>query len=98
MDAIILVQEAAVPLLASAYDFAINVAVSSEGFVNMLRNFVGPLVLFALGIIALTFLVQRQTTQFIIFLVLAIVVLAIFYVPEWIGNLGQRFGGAAQSW
>lgn len=98
METVILAQEALIPILASSYDFAMNVAVSSQGFVSTLRNFLGPIVLFFLGVVALTFLVRREMTQFLIFLVLGVVVLAIFYVPEWIGNLGQRFGSSARNW
>lgn len=96
MDTVIFVNEV-LPSIAAMHDGVVNL-VSSTNLTNMLRNFIGPIVLLALGIISLTFLVQRQMTQFIIFLVLAVVVLSIFYVPEWISNLGKNVGNETKNW
>lgn len=73
------------------------VATTSKGLANQIRNFVAPLLLIACGIFAVTFLVQRQFMQMIIFVVIAILVFAIFYVPEMIGNLGKSVGQTNKS-
>lgn len=59
----------------------------SEQLADAVRNFVGPILLLIIGIIAITFLVKREMTQFIIFLVIAIVVALIFYAPGIISSL-----------
>lgn len=70
------------------------VAASTSQLADQVRNFVGPLVMIACGIAALAFLWQRQFTQMIIFLVIAIAVFAIFYVPDFLVNIGKSAGNA----
>lgn len=64
----------------------------SSGLVNSIRNFVGPIVLLVCGIAALNFLYQRQIMQMVIFLIIAVVVLAVFYTPDFIQSLGSSLG------
>lgn len=71
---------------------ALVLANSSSGLASQIRNFVGPLALIACSIFALVFLVQRQFMQMLIFVVIAVVVFAIFYAPEMIANLGRDMG------
>lgn len=97
MDTLIFANDV-LPNVAVVFDGIANLDVSSSKLVNMIRNFVGPILLLVLGIVAITFLFQRQMTQFLIFLVLGVVVMSIFYVPEWISNLGKAAGNQTKSW
>lgn len=72
----------------------IVVAAGTDALADQIRNFVGPLVMVACGIAALAFLWQRQFTQMIIFLVIAIAVFAIFYAPQFLVNIGKTAGQA----
>lgn len=72
-------------------------ATTSKGLADQIRDFVAPLLLIACGLFAVTFLVQRQFMSMIIFIVIAILVFAIFYVPEMIGNLGRSVGQTNKS-
>lgn len=72
---------AIIPLLADA-----------SSLVDQARNFIAPFILFAISIMALTFLARRETMQFIIFLIFAIVIAAIFYAPAMIVNIGKSLG------
>lgn len=64
-------------------------AASGSDIANGIRNFVGPILMLVMGIVAITFLFRREMTQFIIFLVIAIVVAIIFYAPDIISNIGK---------
>lgn len=79
-------------LLALADTFSEITLADSSGLVNSIRNFVGPIVLLVCGIAALTFLFQRQIMQMVIFLIIAVVVLAVFYAPDFIRSLGSSLG------
>lgn len=75
------------------------VLADSTSLANSIRNFVGPILMVAVGIIAITFLVRREMTQFILFLVIAVAVFAIFYAPDIIKSLAQGVAsGAGGSW
>lgn len=65
---------------------------SSSGLADQVRSFIAPLALVACSIFALVFLVQRQFMQMLIFVVIAVIVFAIFYAPEMISSLGQDLG------
>lgn len=65
------------------------------GIADMIRAFVGPLALLACGIAALTFLFQRQFMQMILFLVIAVLVFAVFYAPNMIRDFSENFGEKA---
>lgn len=82
--------------LALATDFVL--AAGSEGLANAIRSFVGPILLVAIGIIAIPFLVRREMTQFIMFVVIAIAVFLLFYAPDIVKNLAEgvaKEGGGA---
>lgn len=71
------------------------VLANTETLATAIRNFVGPILMVVVGIIAITFLVRREMTQFITFLIIAVVVFAIFYAPSIIKNLAQGVAGSA---
>lgn len=70
----------------------ITLATGAQGLADQVRDFVSPLAMLACGIFALVFLVQRQFLQMLLFIVIAVIVFAIFYVPEMLANLGQSLG------
>lgn len=71
----------------------------SASLANSIRGFVGPILMVAVGIIAITFLVRREMTQFILFLVIAVAVFALFYAPDIIKQLAQGVAsGAGGTW
>jgi type IV secretory pathway VirB2 component (pilin) len=86
--------------LALITDFVL--AAGSEDLANSIRSFVGPILLVVIGIIAIPFLVRREMTQFIMFVVIAIAVFLLFYAPDIIKNLAQGVnegaGGAGGTW
>lgn len=53
----------------------------TQGLADWLRGIFGPLVLVVISIIAVFFLFTRELTRFVQFLVVAIVVLLVFYFP-----------------
>jgi len=63
---------------------------------DQVRAFVAPFVLIATSLIAITFLVKRQMTQFLTFLIIAVAVFAIFYAPGIVANLGKNLGESNQ--
>lgn len=73
----------------SVNDFIIAAANPGDGIAKGIRNFIGPLLLLVMGIVAITFLFRREMTQFLIFLVIAIVVAIIFYAPDAIKNIAK---------
>lgn len=79
--------------LALITDFVL--AAGSEGLANSIRSFVGPILLVAIGIIAIPFLVRREMTQFIMFVVIAIAVFLLFYAPDIIQNLAKGVNDSA---
>lgn len=79
--------------LALITDFVL--AAGSEGLANSIRSFVGPILLVAIGIIAIPFLVRREMTQFIMFVVIAIAVFLLFYAPDIIQNLAKSVNDSA---
>lgn len=90
-------------ILLSAQDIAFNAGtvmadVNSGNMVKIIRNFIGPIALLIVSLLALTFLFRREMTQFIIFIIIGVVVLAIFYVPDFIANLGKSVGKEGKNW
>jgi hypothetical protein len=83
-------------LIAAAGDSTVLAAASngSSGLVKALQNFVGPIFLFAIGMVAMTFLVQRQVMQFLQFIALAIGIAVLFYFPEVIKSMAMFFSNA----
>jgi hypothetical protein len=60
---------------------------------DLISSIIGPIFLAIVGVIALVFLIQRQIMQFVIFILIAILVAALIYVPEMIESLGSGAGG-----
>lgn len=73
----------------SVNDFILAAANPGDGIAKGIRNFVGPLLLLVMGIVSITFLFRREMTQFLIFLVIAIVVAIVFYAPDVIKNIAK---------
>lgn len=76
----------------AAVDFVL--AAGSTGIVNKIRDFVGPIFLLVCGIAAMSFLFQRQMTQFAQFIGLMIAIALIFYFPGVIESLAKFFSTA----
>lgn len=74
-------------VLSFVNDFVL--AAGGDSLATGIRNFVGPLLMLTMGLVAMTFLFKREMTQFMIFLVIAILVAIIFYAPDIIKNLAQ---------
>jgi hypothetical protein len=70
-------------LVAAAPQAAIN----TTGLVTYLQSLFGPLFLGIVGIVALFFLFTREVTRFMQFIVLAIAIAVIFYVPDIVQTL-----------
>lgn len=62
---------------------------------SAIRNFVGPILLVVIGIIAIPFLVRREMTQFIMFVVIAVAVFLLFYAPGIIESLAKGVADTA---
>lgn len=66
------------------------VAAGSESLVNGIRDFIGPILMLIMGIVAITFLFKREMTNMMIFLGIACVVAVIFYAPGLISNIAKN--------
>lgn len=82
------------PIIADINTVMLPVLADSSSLVNTIRNFIAPIVLLVVSIFALTFLFKQQYTKMLGFIVIAIVVFAIFYVPEMLTGLGRSFGSS----
>jgi len=69
-------------------------AVNTQGLVTYLQSLFGPLFLGIVGIVALFFLFTREITKFMQFLVLAVAIGVIFYVPTIVENLAKGIAAA----
>jgi len=67
------------------------VANAAEDLVNALKAYVGPILLLIIGAVSITFLFRRQISQFLIFIVIAILVAILFYAPDFITSIAQNF-------
>lgn len=56
--------------------------VNTQGLADFLRKFFGPLFLVIVSVVALFFLFTREITRFMQFIILAIAIGVIFYVPN----------------
>lgn len=77
------------------------VAATTETIATGIRNFVGPILLLIISLVAITFLFKREMTQFFIFVVIAIIVALLFYAPGIVKSLAQEAGsttGNSGSW
>lgn len=70
------------------------IAAGSDGLVSAIRNFIGPIFLLAIGIAAMSFLFQRQVTQFLQFAALAVGIAIFFYYPGIIQTVAGFFAKA----
>lgn len=72
----------------------ITAAPNGEKLADTIRNFVAPIFLLAIGLVSLTFLVQRQVTQFLQFFAIAVGVGVFFYFPGFIEGLAKVLSNA----
>lgn len=82
------------PIIADINTVMLPVLADSSKLVTTIRNFIAPIVLLVVSIFALTFLFKQQYTKMLGFIVIAIAVFAIFYVPEMLTGLGRSFGSS----
>lgn len=78
--------------LASAH-LVLAAAPSSTSLATNIRNWVAPLVLLAIGFFVLKFLVQQRFMELVTFVGIGAVVMAIFYYPTLIKDLGEVVKG-----
>lgn len=64
---------------------------------KLIQSIIGPIFLVIVGIVSITFLMQRRMMQFLIFIIIAVLVAALIYVPDMVKGLGEGAGGAI-SW
>ena len=69
-------------------------AINTTGLVNYLQSLFGPLFLGIIGIVALFFLFTREITRFMQFMVLAILIAVVFYVPNIVELLAKGIANA----
>jgi hypothetical protein len=69
-------------------------AISTEGLVKYLQSLFGPLFLGIVGIVALFFLFTREITRFMQFMVLAVAIGVVFYVPDIVHTLATGIANA----
>lgn len=93
MSALLALTEPLFALTSGGYDIVLAAA-GSEKLVDAIRNFVGPIFLLMIGLAALSFLYQRQITQFIQFLALAVGIAVLFYTPGVIQKVATFFSSA----
>lgn len=65
-----------------------------EGVIDNIRDFITPIFLLIVGVVAMTFLFKRQTTQLIQFMLIATLVGVLLFSPEiiatfsgWVSNV-----------
>jgi hypothetical protein len=69
-------------------------ALSTTGLVTYLQGLFGPLFLGIVGIVAIFFLFTREITRFVQFIVLAILIAVVFYVPDIVEILAKGIANA----
>ena len=69
-------------------------AINTKGLVAYLQSLFGPLFLGIVGIVALFFLFTREITRFVQFIVLAVAIAVIFYVPDIVQTLALGIANA----
>lgn len=62
---------------------------SSDDLVQFLRDWIAPVFLLLVGIVALTFLWRRQMMEFLQFFALAIGIAVFFYFPEFLETIAE---------
>lgn len=86
-------------ILESTFDLAAPSAPATtgpntEGLADFLRKFFAPLFLVVVSVVALFFLFTREITRFMQFILLAIAIGVIFYVPNIIEVTAKAIAGA----
>ncbi|GAA1099597.1 hypothetical protein [Nocardiopsis composta] len=90
-DAVHAISDAATPIVLAAAD---GEAPDTQGLADWLRGFFGPLFLVIVSIVAIFFLFTREITRFAQFVVLAIFIGIVFYVPNVIETLATAIARA----
>jgi hypothetical protein len=80
-----------VSILAAA---APQATINTPGLVSYLQQLFGPLFLGLVGIVALFFLFTREVTRFVQFMVLAVAIAVVFYVPDIVKTLAEGIASA----
>lgn len=72
----------------------------AQGLVDVIKAWVGPILLLVIGLFALKFISQSQIMAFVTFLIVAVMVAIIFYYPGIIENLAGAFynSSGASGW
>jgi len=84
---------------AGASAFGPNGVILAEGeldgksIASTIREFIGPIVMLAVGIAALVFLFKREMTKFFQFAALAVGVAVFFFAPNFLENVGLWVSG-----
>lgn len=60
-----------------------------EGVIENIRDFITPIFLLIVGVVAMTFLFKRQTTQLIQFMLIATLVGMLLFSPEIIASFSN---------
>ncbi|GII77731.1 hypothetical protein Sru01_27130 [Sphaerisporangium rufum] len=68
--------------------------VNTAGLADFLRKFFAPLFLVVVSVVAIFFLFTREITRFVQFIILAIAIGVIFYVPNIIEVTARAIAGA----
>jgi hypothetical protein len=80
-----------ISLIAAA---APQAAINTQGLVDYLQGLFGPLFLGIVGIVAIFFLFSREITRFVQFIVLAVLIAVVFYVPDIVETLAKGMANA----
>ena len=80
-----------ISLIAAA---APQAAINTQNLVDYLQGLFGPLFLGIVGIVAIFFLFSREITRFVQFIVLAILIGVVFYVPQIVETLAKGIANA----
>lgn len=80
-----------ISLIAAA---APQAAINTQNLVYYLQGLFGPLFLGIVGIVAIFFLFSRELTRFVQFIVLAVLIAVVFYVPQIVETLAKGIANA----
>jgi len=80
-----------ISLIAAA---APQAAINTQNLVVYLQGLFGPLFLGIVGIVAIFFLFSREITRFVQFIVLAVLIAVVFYVPQIVETLAKGIANA----
>lgn len=67
---------------------------SGDGLATAIRNFIAPIVLLVIGIMALKYLFRHELTQFFEFAALTVGIGVFFYSPDVVQSLSQVIANA----